>query len=159
MVVDAGGTVRISTAAAARRGTRRALPDFKQNAPNAASSVPPIPPVTRRRNSSEKPIAPPRPGLVAVLPYGFASDKKAAWDLFCLSPRSYSVLFFSGFKCFFHSEVARQISLYQQKLFCQIAPHELIGQRWSKADKLVESPNVCWLIEQFNVLSGVVSTT
>jgi hypothetical protein len=57
--------------------------------------------------------------------------------------------------CYFFSLVDR----YHQQLFVQIAPYELIGQRWSKSSKLIESPNICWLIEQFNVLSGTVSTS
>ncbi len=140
VVVDASGTVRITTV---NPSARRALPDFsKPTGPSPSSKIGTVK-SHGRRNSSDKIVVYKVEKMPALLPFGFVGERKMPWDLFCIVP----------------SEVGKQISVYQQRLFVQIAPFELIGQRWNKAEKLVESPNVCWLIEQFNILSGTVSSS
>lgn len=47
-------------------------------------------------------------------------------------------------------EVARQLSLLALELLQNIQPAELLGAAWTKADKLVRSPNVMKSIQHFN---------
>jgi hypothetical protein len=138
VVVDASGTVRL-TKVAPGGARRRAIPDFARG--TSAKPLPtPKATVVRRRNSSENVK---RGGGVggAVLPFGFFDG--VPWDLFCLDVE----------------ELSRQLSLQHQRLFCAINPMELLNQSWNKETKNLKAPNVCLLIESFNVLSGIVSTS
>ncbi len=144
VVLDTAGTVRVtSSAGEGVVAKRRAIPDFAKAVSNKSMRTTRMP---RRRNSSES-VRGSRAGIlaaalnVAVLPFGFFEG--VPWDLFCLDVE----------------EVSRQLSLQHQRLFVAINPTELLNQNWNKDTKQLKSPNVCLLIDTFNVLSGIVSTS
>ncbi|KAJ3442232.1 ras guanine nucleotide exchange factor i-related [Anaeramoeba flamelloides] len=55
-------------------------------------------------------------------------------------------------------EVARQITLIEQKIYSKIKPRELLNLAWSKAKYRHRAQNVLRFIQHFNQLSGWVST-
>jgi len=60
------------------------------------------------------------------------------------------------FEEFNEIEIARQICLYEQELYQQIEPKELLNQSWNK--KKENSPHVLLMIEFFNVFSNFIVT-
>eukprot|EP01102_Stenamoeba_stenopodia_P018147 TRINITY_DN661_c1_g1_i1.p1 TRINITY_DN661_c1_g1~~TRINITY_DN661_c1_g1_i1.p1 ORF type:complete len:1017 (+),score=351.00 TRINITY_DN661_c1_g1_i1:339-3389(+) len=55
-------------------------------------------------------------------------------------------------------ELARQLTLMEYDLFKQANPSEYLKQGWKKADKMTRSPNICAMIDRFNLVSAWVST-
>ncbi|KAH3760071.1 cell division control protein [Pelomyxa schiedti] len=49
-------------------------------------------------------------------------------------------------------EIARQLTLVEQSIYCAIKPWELIGLSWTKKDKTL-APNVSKMIQHFNKIS------
>lgn len=140
LMVESSGTVRLYTSPSkALTKSRGVIPEFLLNKTPSNSSFPKV--VTsghRRRLSSEDLRKTDSP--VPLLPYGFPT---VDWDLFSIDPL----------------EIARQLAIQHFALFRQVKPRELLNQAWSKANKAQDAPNVMTLIETFNVLSGIVSTT
>ena len=50
-------------------------------------------------------------------------------------------------------EIARQMTLTTQFIYCKIDPLELVNAHWTKKDKHLNSPNVMKLIDRFNRIS------
>ena len=54
-------------------------------------------------------------------------------------------------------ELARQLTLIEAKLFCDIKPWELLNLAWSRKDKEQKAPNVLSMIQRSNVITPWVS--
>jgi hypothetical protein len=50
-------------------------------------------------------------------------------------------------------ELARQMTLIDEELWCKIQPWELLGQAWMKEEKAEKSPNVLAMIVRFNTVN------
>lgn len=53
-------------------------------------------------------------------------------------------------------ELARQISIAEQKIFQAIESRELLNQNWNRANKIVAAPNVSALVNRVNATAGWV---
>eukprot|EP01112_Ceratiomyxa_fruticulosa_P003017 TRINITY_DN13423_c0_g1_i2.p1 TRINITY_DN13423_c0_g1~~TRINITY_DN13423_c0_g1_i2.p1 ORF type:complete len:698 (+),score=159.41 TRINITY_DN13423_c0_g1_i2:79-2172(+) len=56
------------------------------------------------------------------------------------------------------TEVARQLTLIEEKIFKSIELKECLGQAWNKADKDELAPNIVTMIRRFNLVSTWVAT-
>lgn len=54
--------------------------------------------------------------------------------------------------------LAEQITLMEFRLFCAIAPQELLNKAWSSADRASRAPNICAMISYFNATSAWIVT-
>eukprot|EP01128_Nolandella_sp_AFSM9_P003694 TRINITY_DN1617_c0_g1_i1.p1 TRINITY_DN1617_c0_g1~~TRINITY_DN1617_c0_g1_i1.p1 ORF type:complete len:322 (-),score=70.01 TRINITY_DN1617_c0_g1_i1:8-973(-) len=70
-----------------------------------------------------------------------------------LTPKS------SRFEDFDVNEIARQLCLYEQSIYNNIHPQELLDLSWSSPQKYKKAPNIMVLIDFFNSLSGWVAHT
>eukprot|EP01104_Vermistella_antarctica_P010533 TRINITY_DN281_c0_g4_i1.p1 TRINITY_DN281_c0_g4~~TRINITY_DN281_c0_g4_i1.p1 ORF type:complete len:1382 (-),score=400.10 TRINITY_DN281_c0_g4_i1:56-4201(-) len=56
-------------------------------------------------------------------------------------------------------EVARQLALYEHSLLNEVNPREFLNSNWTKRDKDTKAHNLVELIEHFNRISRLVSTS
>eukprot|EP01130_Rhizamoeba_saxonica_P000136 TRINITY_DN10149_c0_g1_i1.p1 TRINITY_DN10149_c0_g1~~TRINITY_DN10149_c0_g1_i1.p1 ORF type:complete len:1029 (+),score=234.80 TRINITY_DN10149_c0_g1_i1:25-3111(+) len=56
-------------------------------------------------------------------------------------------------------EIARQMTLIEYDMWVVIPPWEFLGQAWAKKDRVTRAPNICRMIDRFNLVSGWVATT
>jgi son of sevenless-like protein len=55
-------------------------------------------------------------------------------------------------------EIARQVTIYEFRIWREIKPKECLDQGWEKSDKLVRSPNISAMIKNTNNITLWVAT-